>query len=151
MLELARPADREAVNALAREVHAMHVQWRPDKFEMAEELYPEERFQEAVENRELYVARLGGMIAGYVLLRVRSVDFPGQVKKKVMLVEEICVEEALRNQGIGKQIMWEVRALARAFGCRDLQLSVYPQNESAVAFYEKCGFTIQHITLHSKV
>ena len=151
MLELARLADREAVNALALEVHAMHVRWRPDKFEMAEELYPEERFQEAIMQRQIYVAKVGGLIAGYVLLRVRSMDFPGQVKKKVMLVEEICVEEALRNQGIGKQIMREVRALARAFGCRDLQLSVYPQNESAVAFYEKCGFTIQHITLHSKV
>ena len=151
MLELARPADREAVNALAREVHAMHVRWRPDKFEMTEELYPGERFCEAVQNRELYVARIGGVVAGYVLLRMRNVDFPGQVKKKVMLVEEICVEEALRNQGIGKQIMLEVRALARAFGCKDLQLSVYPQNEAAVAFYEKCGFTLQHMTLHSRV
>lgn len=151
MLELARLADREAVNSLAREVHAMHVQWRPDKFETAQELYTQERFQEAVKERQIYVAKVGGLIAGYVLLQVRTVDFPGQVKRNVMLVEEICVEKALRNQGIGKQIMLEVRALARAFGCRDLQLSVYPQNESAVAFYEKCGFTIQHITLHSKV
>ena len=41
MLELARDTDRPAVNAMARQVHAMHVAWRPDIYEMVEELYPE--------------------------------------------------------------------------------------------------------------
>ena len=64
MLELACEADRPAVNAMAKQVHAMHVAWRPDIYEMPEELYPRERFQEAVKNRTLYVARLGGVIVG---------------------------------------------------------------------------------------
>ena len=38
MLELAQRSDREAVNALALQVHEMHVGWRPDIYEMAEEL-----------------------------------------------------------------------------------------------------------------
>lgn len=151
MLELAQIADRETVNALSREVHAMHVQWRPDKFEMTEELYPQERFQEVTQNRELYVAKVNGVIVGYVLVRVRSVEIPGHVKTKIMVLDEICVEKAFRNQGIGKQIMLEARALARAFGCKDLQLSVYPQNESAIAFYQKCGFAVQNTTLYSKI
>ena len=40
MLELARLSDRNAVNTLAAEVHAMHVTWRPDIYEMTEELIP---------------------------------------------------------------------------------------------------------------
>ena len=56
MLELARDTDRPAVNAMARQVHAMHVAWRPDIYEMVEELYPEERFRQAVEEKQLYVA-----------------------------------------------------------------------------------------------
>ena len=44
-----------------------------------------------------------------------------------------------------------IRALARAFGCRDLQLGVYPQNDAAVAFYQKCGFTIRSIDMQRKV
>ena len=48
-------------------------------------------------------------------------------------------------------MMEDVRALARAFGCRDLQLGVYPQNDSAVAFYQKCGFTIRSIDMMMKV
>lgn len=151
MLELATLTDRPAVNSLAREVHAMHVAWRPDIYEMVEELYSEERTQSAIRDRQLYVAKLNGIVAGYVLVKIRSYDWPGVVRRKVMLVDEICVEQAFRGHGIGKRMMEEVHALARAFGCTDLQLGVYPQNDAAVGFYQKCGFTIRSIDMQRKV
>ena len=151
MLQSARDSDREAVNAMALQVHAMHAAWRPDIYEMVEELYPLERFQEAVKERQLYVAKVGGVVVGYVLLKLRNYDWPGMIRRKVMLVDEICVEEAYRGQGIGKAMMEDVHALAKAFGCTDLQLGVYPQNDGAVAFYQKCGFTIRSIEMQRKV
>ena len=151
MLELATLGDQSAINAMARQVHAMHVAWRPDIYEMVEELYPVERVQKAIAARELYVAKLNGAVVGYVLVKIRSYDWPGVVNRKVMLVDEICVEESCRNQGIGKAMMEDVRALAKAFRCTDLQLGVYPQNDSAVAFYQKCGFTIRSIDMQRKV
>ena len=151
MLELARLSDRKAVNALAMQVHAMHVAWRPDIYEMPEALYTEERFSEAVGKRELYVAKVSGTVVGYVTVKIRDYDWPGMVKRKVMLIDEICVEALCRNQGIGKEMMADVRALAKAFGCTDLQLGVYPQNDAAVAFYQKCGFTIRSIDMQRKV
>ena len=151
MLELARPCDRKAVNALAKQIHDLHVSWRPDIFEPAEEMYPEERFRDAVQQRQLYVARVGGLIAGYALLKMRSYDWPGVVRRKVMEVEELCVDENCRGQGIGTEMLAEIRALAKAFGCTDLQLSVYPQNDDAVCFYQKCGFTIRTIGMQRKV
>lgn len=151
MLELARPSDREQINDLAREVHAMHILWRPDIYRLPQELYPEERFDEAVRARNLYVARLGGDTVGYVLVRIRSVDNPGLIQRKIMLVDEFCVAKAARNHGIGTQMMEEVCALARAYGCTDLQLGVYPQNDAAVSFYQKCGFQIQSIIMQRKV
>ena len=151
MLELARSADRDSVNAIAAQVHAMHVAWRPDIYAMVEELYSEDRFMDAIRNRELYVAKLSDTVVGYVLLKTRNYDWPGVVKRKVMVVDEICVDEACRNRGIGTQMMAEVRALAKAFGYTDLQLGVYPQNDAAVAFYQKCGFTIRSIDMQRKV
>ena len=151
MLELARKEDFEAINAMAAQVHAMHVQWRPDIYEMVEQLYTPERFEESIRQRQLYVAKMNGATVGYVLVKIRGYDWPGVVRRKVMLVDEICVEESARNQGIGKQMMAEVRALAKAFGCTDLQLGVYPQNDGAVAFYQKCGFTIRSIDMQRKV
>lgn len=151
MLELARLTDREILNALACQVHGLHVQWRPDIYEMVDELYPESRVREAIAARELYVAKLGGQIVGYVLLKCRDYDYPGHVKRKVMVLDEICVEQSFRGQGIGKAMMEDVHALAKAFRCTDLQLGVYPQNDGAVAFYQKCGFTIRSIDMQRKV
>ena len=151
MLELATLSDREAVNDLARQVHAMHVQWRPDIYEMVEELYPEERFVQAIQQRQLYVAKLNSIAAGFVLVKIRDYNWPGVVRRKVMVVDEICVDKSFRGHGIGTRMMEEVHALARAFGCTDLQLGVYPQNDDAVGFYQKCGFTIRSIDMQRKV
>ena len=151
MLELATMNDRVAVNELARQVHAMHADWRPDIYEMVDALYSEQRMEETISTRELYVAKLEGNVVGYVLLKIRNYDWPGVVKRKVMVVDEICVEESLRGHGIGKAMMEDVHALAKAFRCTDLQLGVYPQNDAAVAFYQKCGFTIRSIDMQRKV
>ncbi len=151
MLQLAVPGDFEAVNEMARQVHAMHTAWRPDIYEMVPQLFPRERFDAAIRDRQLYVARLGHAAVGYTTLKIRSYDWPGVVRRRVMVVDEFCVHETCRDQGIGKQMMEDIHALARAFGCADLQLGVYPQNEGAVAFYQKCGFQIRSIDMQKKV
>ena len=151
MLELAREADREAVNKLARQVHAMHVAWRPDIYAMVDELYSQERMEEHIRKRELYVAKIGRTVVGYVLLKIREYNWAGVVYRKVMVVDELCVDKLCRGQGIGSQIMMEARALAEAFGCTDMQLGVYPQNDEAVGFYQKCGFAIRSIDMQRKV
>ena len=151
MIELATKHDRSDVNRLARQVHALHVSWRPDLFHMPEELFPEELYTELLQNRELYVAKAEGIVVGFAWLRIRVSDHIGMARRKIMLVDQICVDEAFRNQGIGSQMMEEIRILARAFGCTDLQLSVYPQNDAAVSFYQKCGFMIRSIDMQRKV
>lgn len=151
MLQLATPADRETVNELAMQVHAMHVAWRPDIYEMVPEMYTEERFQEAVKQRQLYVAKMDGIPVGYALLKIRNYDWPGVVRRKVMVIDELCVDSMCRGQGVGTRMVEDVRALGKAFGCTDLQLGVYPQNDDAVGFYQKCGLMIQSITMQCKI
>ena len=118
---------------------------------MPDELYPESRFLDCIRQRQLYVAKLNGIVVGFVLLKIREYDYPGQVRRTVMVIDEICVEKSLRGHGIGTRLMEEVHALARAFGCTDLQLGVYPQNDDAVGFYQKCGFTIRSIDMQKKI
>ena len=151
MLELATKNDRSAVNRLARQVHEMHVQWRPDLYTMPEDLFPEELYAELLKNRELYVAKLDGAVIGFAWVRIRTSEGVGLVTRKVMLINQVCVDEALRNHGIGTRMMEEIRILAKAFGCTDLQLGVYPQNDAAVSFYQKCGFMIRSIDMQRKV
>lgn len=152
MLELATMKDRDAINRLARQIHALHVQWRPDIFRMPEgDIYTEERLQEVIRARQLYVAKLNGIVVGYALTSIKEKNRPPQVWRRVFLVDELCVDASFRGQGIGTRIMEEIHALAKAFGCSDLQLNVYPQNDDAVGFYQKCGFMIQNINMQRKV
>ena len=151
MLELARLEDRAQINALAAEVHAMHVAWRPDIYEMVEELYPQDRFLSAVRQRELYVAKINGVTVGYAAVKIRDYDWPGVVRRKVMLVDELAVREEIRGKGIGTAMMDDVKVLARAFGCTDIQLGVYPQNDAAVSFYQKNGLMIRSIDMQMKL
>ena len=151
MLQLARSVDREQVERIAKEVHAMHVAWRPDIYEMPEELYSEERFNRLIAERQLYVAKDRETVLGYVLIKMRSYDWPGVVRRKVMLVDELAVREEIRGRGIGTAMMDDVKVLARAFGCTDLQLGVYPQNDAAVTFYKKNGLMIRSIDMQMKL
>ena len=151
MLELATKLDRSAVNRLARQVHALHVSWRPDLYTMPEELFPEEHYAVLMKARELYVSKMGGTVVGFCWLKMRMSEGIGRVTRKVMVIDQFCVDEAFQNHGIGTQMMEEVRVLARAFGCTDLQLGVYPQNDAAVSFYQKCGFMIRSIDMQRKV
>ena len=151
MLELAASADREAVNEIAAQVHAMHVAWRPDIYEMPEEQFTKERFSESIRQRQLYVAKLDGAVAGYTLLKKCVFDWPGVVNRTVLMIDEFGVHEMCRGHGIGKAMMEDIHALAKAFGCTDLQLRVYPQNDDAVGFYQRCGFQIQNIGMQKKI
>ena len=151
MLQLARPEDHEAIDQIAKQIHALHVAWRPDIYEMPQQMFSTERFSNAISHRQLYAAKVGKQVLGYVLLKIRDYDWPGVVKRKVMIVDEFGVAEGWRGQGIGTHMMDDVKVLARAFGCTDLQLGVYPQNDDAVAFYQKCGLMIRSIEMQMKL
>ena len=93
MLELATAADREAVNTIAKQIHDMHVSWRPDIYKPVEEHYTPSRFDESIRSRQLYVAKLAGEVVGFAALNQCTYDWPGVVKRKVIIVDEFGVHE----------------------------------------------------------
>ena len=150
MLELARPEDWEAFDRIDGQCHALHVAWRPDIYK-TDELNPETLYLEAIRERRYYVAKLHGAVVGIVTIHIRPFSGPGIVERKTMLVDHFAVEESCRGQGIGSAMLADVFALAKAFGCTDIQLNVLPQNEAAIALYQKFGFGIRSITMQRKL
>ena len=145
MLQLARPSDWEDVKRLSVQIHDLHAAWRPDIYFHHEEPYPMDKFLEDIRSRMVYVAKINGIVAGYVVLAVQRKGGPGTVERKLLRLDSIVVEKDIRGHGIGKTMVEEVRALARAFGCSQLILGVHPENDDAVGFYQKCGFRIRTI------
>ena len=151
MLELAREADWEGVKRLSVQIHDLNAAWRPDVYFSCEEPYPQEKFREDMQNRMVYVAKADGLVLGYVVLSILHKAGPGVMEKKQLRLDSICVDEAFRGQGIGRTMVTDIRALAKVFGCRELVLGVHPENDGAVAFYQKCGFYIRTINMDMKL
>ena len=147
MLELAREQDWRCVCNLSVQLHDLHVAWRPDLYFHCDEPYPKECFLEDINKRMVYVAKIDSTIVGYVILSVKERGGPGRFNQKAMLLESICVEETVRNHGIGREMISDVRALAKAFGCSALILGAHPENEDALIFYRKCGFSVRTVNL----
>lgn len=55
-------------------------------------------------------------------------------------LEDVVVDEAARNHGVGTRLVEAVVAAARAAGCRTLDLTSRPSREAANRLYGRCGF-----------
>ena len=151
MLELATKADWPDVCRMSVQIHDLHAGWRPDIYFSTVTPYPETAFEQNILDRMVYVAKLQETVVGYVVLSVQRKEGPGVHPKKIMRVDSICVDETIRGHGVGRAMMEDVRALAGAFGCNGINLSVHPENDDAVVFYQKCGFTIRTINMEMNV
>lgn len=151
LLTPAQPGDREAVNVLALQVHALHVDWQPQFYAHTDCLYDEPRFQEALDEDCLYVARLEGKVVGYVRIPIAEISHPGLVHSKTMKLEEICVAAEHRHSGIGRKMMQDVQSIAKQKGCTDIRLTCAPQNVAAIALYESFGMEVKCIQYSLKL
>lgn len=147
MLQLATEKDWEAVKRLSVQIHDLHVSWRPDIYFHSDEPLPYDVFCDLINEKLIYVAKVDGIVVGYVTLSVSNKGGPGVYPKKVMRIDSICVDETVRGHGIGTQMVQDARALCYAFGCDALILGVHPENDRAVNFYQKCGFRIRTINM----
>ncbi len=150
MLELAKATDFEAVNRLARQVTAHHAQWTPT-LTVVEHPYPMDYFltctkPESLWESVIYVMRQDGHVVGYMRVYLWNTNSAVSAKRTVLSIDDIGVDEALRNQGIGTQMMTQLVTLAKEeWGCSSICLYVDAPNESARAYYEKCGFQVRNI------
>jgi ribosomal protein S18 acetylase RimI-like enzyme len=64
------------------------------------------------------------------------------------VVEDVCVDQQLRGQGIGRALMRFAMEFARQNGCYKLALSSNAVRERAHAFYRSLGFEQHGLSFH---
>jgi GNAT superfamily N-acetyltransferase len=64
---------------------------------------------------------------------------------RTLYIDDICVDEAHRSEGVGKALYHAVIAYAREQGCYNVTLNVWTCNPGAMRFYEAMGMIPQKI------
>ena len=62
---------------------------------------------------------------------------------KEFYIDDLCVDEKCRHEGIGDALFKKALETAKELGCHDLTLNVWEGNDGALRFYEKHGMKIQ--------
>ena len=95
----------------------------------------------------VYVATAndGSVVGTFALLVMDNLAHMGTPSA---VVEDVCVEERLRGQGIGTAMMDFGMEFARQRGCYKLVLSSNSARERAHAFYRSLGFEQHGLSFH---
>ena len=137
--------DFKRVNELAREVHELHVKWRPDLFVSVENVILEDRFKSLIENKNIYVIKDNEVIVGYAITCIKEKENHGMRKRKQFDIEAIGIGEEYRRKGYGTELLNYLKDLAKELECTDMYLTVNEENIPAIKIYEKFGFKLKNI------
>ena len=64
-----------------------------------------------------------------------------------LYIDDLCVDENARHEGIGTALYEYVLEYAKSIGCHNVTLNVWEGNDSAIKFYENIGMKIQKVSM----
>ena len=80
-----------------------------------------------------------------MLFRSQHVDDNILTDIKTLYIDDLCVDETMRGQQIGRQLYEAVLSFAKDAGCYNVTLNVWACNQPAMRFYEACGLKPQKV------
>lgn len=139
---------------LLYQVGGVHHDIRPDIFRAGAIKYTQQDLDVllADENRPVFVAVEGETVLGYCFCVMEDCRGTTVLTDRVeVYIDDLCVEEACRGQGVAKALYTHVCAWARELGCAFVTLNVWCGNDGAMKFYEKMGMTPRKIFMEVKL
>ena len=142
-IRLAQERDIERIHELLFQVCLVHHNGRPDLFKYGGRKYTDEQLKELMQNKNrpiLVAVDEKDYVLGYAFcIFQQHLDDNILTDIKTLYIDDLCVDETIRGQHIGKTLYEAVIAFAKEQGCYNVTLNVWSCNESAMKFYESCG------------
>jgi len=139
----AEPRDIDGILKLLEQVNLVHVKGRPDLFNRAVK-YSREDLEKMIEDdKDPIFVCVGDEVLGHAFCVDIRIGNAVLKEVRTLYIDDICVDENARGQGVGKALYDHVEEYARAEGYYNITLNVWAFNEGAKAFYEKCGMAPQ--------
>lgn len=133
---------------LLQQVGEVHHQIRPDLFRAGAQKYDEAALKGllADKNRPILAGVVEDRMVGYAFCILQEIkNDPVLRDRKTLYIDDLCVDEQVRGDGVAQAIYQGVLDYARSIGCDSVTLNVWCGNDRAMRFYEKCGLKPQKI------
>ena len=149
LIRRAEEKDMTGINRLLYQVLMVHHNGRPDLFKPGGKKYTDEELKAIINDNQTPIfvgVDENDYVMGYAFCVFQQhVDNNILTDIKTLYIDDLCVDETMRGQRIGKQLYEYVLAYAKEQGCYNVTLNVWSCNESAMKFYEACGLVPQKV------
>lgn len=153
VIRRAEEKDIGRVHELLIQVDMVHHNARPDLFKSYSVKYTDDELKEIFKNDSTPVfvyADDEDKVVGYAFCIFKQYTNDNILTDiKTLYIDDLCVDEAARGQGIGKALYDYAVEYAKEQGCYNLTLNVWASNAGALRFYEKCGLKPQKICMET--
>lgn len=145
----AKKSDIQRILELLVQVDMVHHNGRPDIFKGPATKYNEQELEVIIDGDTTPVfvcENEDGNIMGHAFCVHKQVlDDSVLTDIKTLYIDDICVDEAFRNQSVGKALYQHVIEYAKDEGFYNVTLNVWSCNPGAIKFYEAMGLKPQKI------
>ena len=129
---------------MRKQVNDLHVAARPDIFKAGFPKELQDFVYEIFEDpqKKILVEEDGGVVRAFAVLNhITRPENPFMHERDHLDIDEFCVDEAFRRQGVATEMIRFIRAYAQKEGFSRLELNMWEFNQEALKCYENAGFT----------
>ena len=131
---------------LLDEVSKLHFEKRPDMFKIKTHEEIKSNLEEMIQDESniILLAEDKQIVVGVIICEIKEKINRTDLKdSKVLWINEICVKQEYRRNGIGRSLIEKAKEIAKANNCLRLELNCWELNGEAMKFYENQGLTTQ--------
>ena len=149
IIRKAKLNDFQGVHKLIMQVHKLHVSKRNDIYKDIDPMNFEEFKAELSNSNNIYlIAELENEIVGICFSQIKEILNNKIMKDRRLLhIEDICVDENYQKKGIGKKLYNQIVQLAKEKNIDNIELMVWGFNENAIKFYKNLGMNIKNLIM----
>ena len=153
IIRKAKISDFQGIHNLIMQVHKLHVNERNDIYKDVDPMDFEEFRTELSNSNNIYlIAELENEIVGICFSQIKEISNNKIMKnRKILHIENICVDENHQKKGIGKKLYKQIVQLAKEKNIDNIELMVWGFNKNAINFYKNLGMNIKNLKFEQKI
>lgn len=139
---LADPSHIPELLRLLVQVNMVHHRGRPDLFKGPTTKYDAAELAALISDpaHRIFVCEEENTLLGYAMCELEETKESRLLKPlKTLYIDDICVDETCRHQGIGRLLYERTVQEATVLSCDRITLNVWALNPGAARFYESLG------------